>query len=267
MHYFLAYARAGGGLISLVEIENAAQETRFTQGSQQVAIALARILGDRVVLEAPVISIEQQAHEVAVRSPAGEWRSDHVIVAVPPVLAGRIQFDPPLPALRDALTQRFPMGATTKFHVLYDRAFWRDNGFSGEAVATHGPLSVVFDNSAPDDIQPALLGFSVGRPARELGAHTPARRRAQVIDALVRYFGPAAVTPADFVEMDWSAEVWSRGCPTGFMEPGSAHTRALLRPASGRVHWAGTETSEVWTGYMEGAVASGERAAAEILGG
>ena len=218
------------------------------------------------MLDAPVHSIEQQAGEVVVRSRAGEWRSDHVVVAVPPALSGRIQFDPPLPAFRDALTRRFPMGATTKFHVLYDRAFWRDNGFSGEAVATHGPLSVVFDNSAPDGIQPALLGFSVGRPARALGAHTPTQRRTQVIDTLVRYFGTAVAAPTEFVEMDWSAEAWSRGCPTGFMEPGSAHTRAFLRPASGRVHWAGTETSMVWTGYMEGAVASGERAAAEILG-
>lgn len=158
------------------------------------------------------------------------------------------------------------MGATTKFHMLYDRAFWRDDGFSGEVVATHGPLTVVFDNSVPDGIQPALLGFPVARTARDLGTFAPAERRAQVIDALVRYFGPHAAAPTDVVEMDWSAEVWTRGCPTGLMEPGSAYTRALLRPAFDRIHWAGTETSDVWTGYMEGAVASGERAAAEILG-
>ncbi len=265
MHYFLAYVRAGGGLTSLVEIEGAAQQTRFVQGSQQVAHGLANILGDRVVLDAPVRSIEQHSNEVSVHSDAGEWRSDHVIVAVPPLLAGRIAFDPPMPALRDALTQRFPMGATTKFHVLYDHAFWRDAGYSGEVVATHGPLSVVFDNSAPDGGQPALLGFSVARPARDLGTLSPSDRRAQVIEALVRCFGPRAANPTHFVEMDWSSEVWTRGCPTGFMEPGSAYTRAMLRPAFDRIHWAGTETSDVWTGYMEGAVAAGERAAAEIL--
>ncbi len=267
MHYFLSYVKAGGGLISLVEIENAAQETRFVQGAQGVALAMARELGDRITFEVPALAIEQSAHEVTVHTDKGEWRSDAVIVAVPPALAGRIHLDPVAPVMRDALVQRFPMGATSKFHVLYDRAFWRDDGYSGEAVSTHGPLSVVFDNCAPQNEQPALLGFSVGRPARELSVLTPGARRSAVLDTLVRYFGIAAGSPTDFVEMDWSMEPWSRGCPTGFLETGSAYARRALVEPFGRIHWAGTETADEWTGYMEGAVISGERAAAEILTG
>ena len=39
-----------------------------------------------------------------------------------------------------------------------------------------------------------------------------------------------------------------------------------LRQPVGRIHWAGTETSTYWNGYMDGAVRSGERAAKEVLG-
>jgi monoamine oxidase len=68
------------------------------------------------------------------------------------------------------------------------------------------------------------------------------------------------------LDKDWSADPWARGCPTSAMPPGvmSVHGPALREP-NGRVHWAGTETSPEWNGYMEGAVASGERAAAEVL--
>ena len=38
-----------------------------------------------------------------------------------------------------------------------------------------------------------------------------------------------------------------------------------IREPVGRIHWAGTETSTYWNGYMDGAVRSGERAAAEVL--
>jgi monoamine oxidase len=63
-----------------------------------------------------------------------------------------------------------------------------------------------------------------------------------------------------------ATEEWTRGCPVAVPGPGvlDAHGPALRRPV-GRIHWAGTETSTYWNGYMDGAVRSGERAAKEIL--
>ena len=63
-------------------------------------------------------------------------------------------------------------------------------------------------------------------------------------------------------------EPWIRGCPTVNLPPGvlSSYGPEIRRPF-GRVHWAGTETSTYWSGYMDGAVRSGERAAREVLAG
>ena len=266
--YFLFYVRSGGGLMDLLEIEGGAQETRFTDGAQQVAARLAAKLGDGVVTGAPVRSIRQDHGGVVVvldetRPP---WTADRVVVAVPPALAGRIDYAPKLPGLRDELTQRFPMGATIKAHLLYEDAFWRRRGLSGEAVVTGGPVSAFFDDSSADGRQPALLGFVVGAAARELGRLEPAARRQRVVDAAAACFGPAARETVAYVDKDWSDDAWSRGCPTGVMPSGvlSVHGPALRAPVD-RIHWAGTETSTEWNGYMEGAVASGERAAAEVL--
>ena len=101
-----------------------------------------------------------------------------------------------------------------------------------------------------------------GPAARKLGLLDPAARKAAVIDELVDRFGPKAASPISYHEQDWTAERYSGGgmishAPTGVLtEFGHA-----LRTPCGRIHWAGTETAEAWTGYIDGAIRSGEHAA------
>jgi monoamine oxidase len=265
MLYFLTYLRAGGGLMKLVEIEGGAQERRFVGSSQELSIRLANQLGDSVVLSSPVRRIEQSADSVVVTSDKATVRAKYVVVAIPPVLTQRIDFQPLLPVKRDALAGRMPMGSAAKCIAVYDRPFWREEGFSGEAVTNTGPLSVVFDNCSDDGTVSALLGFVMGDEARLFSSRPPAERKAAVLDSLGNMFGDKARTPKEYVEFDWSAEEWSRGCPVANMVPGAMLSCGeALRAAIGRIHWAGTETATEWTGYMEGALQSGERAAREV---
>jgi monoamine oxidase len=263
--HFLFYLNSGEGFESLVETRNGAQQTRFVHGAQTIAIRMAAALGERVVLGAPVEAIAQSADGVTVRSAAGEHRAARAIVAVPPALAARIHYSPGLPVLRDQLTQRFPMGATIKCVATYRRAFWREAGLSGEALSTDGPVTATFDDTSHDGAQPALLGFLVGREARALGAQPLEARRAAVIQSFARLFGKEAEQYVDYFDLDWSNEVYTRGCPVAALPPGAwTQFGAAWRAPVGRLHFAGTETASEWNGYMEGAVESGERAAAEI---
>lgn len=264
--YFLAYARAGGSLMELLEVEKGAQQTRFVHGAQQVARALAEPLGDALRLGAPVRAVEAGSNGVEVVTDDGRCAARRVVIAVPPALAARIAYSPPLPGAKDAVLQRFPMGQTIKCHVVYERPFWRDDGLSGEVVATSGPVSVVFDNSPPGAERGVLLCFSVGAPGRAFGRLDPAQRREHVVASLVRWFGAHAARPVAYLDKDWSADEWTRGCPTGFVPPGVlAALGPELRSAVGPVHFASSESATVWTGYMEGALSAGERAAAEVL--
>lgn len=264
--YVLAYARAAGGLMKLVEIENGAQQQRFVEGAQELSIRLAAKLGEGVVrLSEPVRTIEQDGTHVTVTTDAEQYRASRVIVAVPPMLAGRIDYRPRLPPVREQLGARWPMGATVKCLALYDRAFWRDAGFSGEIVCTEGPVSVVFDNTSHDGAQPSLLAFVVGNDARLWSERSPAERKSAVLAVLARAFGDAARTPTEYLEQDWSTEEWTRGCPVGIVQPGTlTWVGAALRKPVGRIHWASTETATEWTGYLEGAIEAGTRAASEV---
>ena len=264
--YFLMYINAGGGMLNLTEAQGGAQQDWIVGGAQALALALAKDLGDSVVLATPIRKLVQTSEGIDAVSESGTIGGRYAVVAIPPTLAGRIEYEPSVSVSRDQLTQRFSMGAAVKVVVTYEHAFWREAGFSGEVVSAEGPLSVVYDSTSHDDRQPALLGLVVGSQARQWSSQPLADRQRRVTGALARYFGDAANSFSDYRELDWGMEAWSRGGPAAALPPGVlTHSFANLRKPEGRIHWAGTETATEWIGYMEGAIQSGERAADEIL--
>ncbi len=243
-----------------------AQQSRFVGGSQLIALKIARALGHRVVLSAPVRAIHQAHGTVTVVSDRETVQAKRVIVAVPPTLAGRIDYQPLLPFERDQLTQRFGQGTLTKVAAVYDTPFWRSQGLTGQVLDTSGPISAAFDDSPPDGSPGVIFGFVGGDRARSYSSMSPSARRQAVVNQLTSWFGAQARHPRQFFDTSWSGEQWTRGCPVGIPAPGALYAYgSRLREPAGAIHWAGTETSNYWNGYMDGAVRSGERAANEAL--
>lgn len=249
-----------------------AQQSRFVGGSQLIALKIAHELGSHLVLDSPVRRIEQSSRGVTVISDRVTVKAKRVIVAVPPTLAGRIDYEPLLPFERDQLTQRYGQGTLTKVAAVYDVPFWRADGLTGTAVSTNGPVTATFDDSPPEASLKkgpgVVFGFVGGDDARAHARRTPAGRRAAVLNQFADFFGPKAKHPKGYFETSWSGERWTRGCPVGIPSTGTLLAYGpWLRQPVGRIHWAGTETSDYWNGYMDGAVRSGERAAGEVLAG
>jgi monoamine oxidase len=263
--FTLWYARAGKGINYLIGTEGGAQQDRLAGGAQQVSQRLAEALGHSLRLSSPVRRISQENGGVEVAGDGFAVRAKRTIVTVPPALAGRIEYRPAMPASRDQLTQRAPMGSVIKVNAVYDEPFWRDDGLSGRAVGDLRPIKFTFDNSPRGGKPGVLIGFIEGRDARHYSAAGEEERRSAVLRCLEAYFGPRAARPARIVERDWSAEEYSRGCYGAVFPPGTivSYGKALRQPV-GRIHWAGSETATLFPGYMDGAVRSGERAAAEV---
>jgi monoamine oxidase len=249
-----------------------AQQSRFVGGSQTIALKIAAQLGSRVVLGSPVRRITQGSSGVTVQSDKVTVKARRAIVAIPPALAGRILYEPLLPFQRDQLTQRYSQGTLTKVAAVYNRPFWRDAGLNGQAIDTGGPVSATFDDSPPTATSshgPGIIfGFVGGDNARSYATMSPAARKAAVLKQYANFFGNQALQATNFFETFWSGDEWSRGCPVGIPANGALLAYGpWLRQPIGRIHWAGTETSGYWNGYMDGAVRSGERAASEVLTG
>ncbi|MER6242195.1 flavin monoamine oxidase family protein [Streptomyces griseorubiginosus] len=244
-----------------------AQDSRFVGGSQLVAQRLAVELDGRIHLSAPVRRVTQDSAGVTVVSDAGEWHAEQVIVAIPPLLASRIVWDPLLPPQQDQLFQRLPFGTLMKCVAVYDKPFWRAEGLSGMGLLRGGsPIREMFDNTPQDGGPGVLMGFLGGKEWRKW-AHRPAReRRGAVLRSFAQVVGERAFETLDYVEQDWTAEQWTQGGPTSIAAPGVLTSYGeWMGRAFGRVHWAGAEFSPYWNGFMDGAVRSGQDAAAELL--
>jgi monoamine oxidase len=266
MLHVLFYVSAAGSFDKLVDTEGGAQQDRLEGGAQVLALGLAASLGERVQLAKPVRRIEQQGESLRVIADGLEVEAERAIVAVPPAIAARITFDPALPEQRQRLAERLQPGTLNKCIALYETPFWREDGLSGESVTDAGPVTLTFDCSPREGSAGVMLGFVGGPEARETAAMAPAERRAAVLACFEKLFGPAAGQPVDYTEQEWAAEEWSGGGPTSNFGPGGwSECGPALRDPIGRIHWAGTETATVWSGYMEGALQAGERAAAEVV--
>ena len=256
--YFLFYVHSAGGLRALT---TDAQEFRFKGGPQAISKKLAQSLGEDLVLDSPVDKIIQADGKVEVRAHRVCIIARRAVLAMMPADVRRIRFAPPLPTHRSALNQQWRGAAGIKINVIYPQPFWRDQGLSGLSVSDRGAVELTFDNSPADASQGVLLAFT----SKERVPDDAADRRRAVLQSLAELFGNAALTPTGYVEMDWSEERWSAGCVSPLPPKVLTRYGAAIRQPHKLVHWAGTETAEVWNGYMEGAVRSGKRVATEII--
>jgi monoamine oxidase len=262
----LFWIRSGDPLVPFVSTADPGPERRFDGGAQQLSSRMAAGLGDRVVLGATVSRIDHRASDVNVTAGDLAVSARRAIIAVPPALAGRIRYVPALPAVRDQLTQRTPMRWLIKVHCVYPSRFWAYDGLSGLAKGDAGLVRLCADNSPPSGSPGILVGFIGEGEAPRAATMTAGQRRTEVLADLVRYFGDLAGQPLGYHEMVWGDDEFTRGAEGGYWTPGVWTSYGpALQASVGVLHWAGTETSPVWNGKMEGAVRSGERAAVEVL--
>jgi monoamine oxidase len=264
--HLLFLVRAHGSINTLFSIKGGAQENMMEGGAALIGQRMADTLGDAVHLGAPARSVIQRQDHVEVNAPDVSVSARHAVVSVPPALALDISFDPLLPEDRRTLYTGAVAGPESKTLVVYDDAFWRGEGFSGQSAHPNSAAEVTLDASSPAGRPGVMASFTFGRVAERVARLGESERRQAVIDALTARFGPKAAAPVEFIETAWWTEEWTRGCSMAHFPPGLL-TRygSLLREPFGRVHWAGTETSTRSHGAIDGAVLSGERAAAEIL--
>jgi monoamine oxidase len=263
--YFLFYCHSGNSFDELAKYNNGAQMYIVPGSIHQLAAAIGKELDDALVLEAAVSSISQDSARVTVVSEKGTWQAGRAIVALPLPLSSRIRYQPPLPPDREALTEQMPMGSVIKYWVAYEKPFWRIHGMNGLLFTDTPPTTFISEATPPEGKPGFLVGFIDGRRALHWSGRPVAERKKMVLDLIVNYFGPEGAKPIDYIDQDWPADPWSRGCYGPSMGPGVLTTLGpALRASFGRIHWAGTETSPMWTGYIEGAIRSGERAAAEV---
>ncbi|XP_050792564.1 amine oxidase [flavin-containing] A [Gopherus flavomarginatus] len=268
--WFLWYVKLCGGTTRIFSVTNGGQERKFVGGSGQITEKIMERLQGRVKLERPVVRIDQSGDNVIVETLNHEiYEASYVISAIPPGLTTKIHFNPELPSERNQLIHRLPMGSVIKCMMYYKEAFWKKMDYCASMLIEdeEAPISITLDDSKPDGSVPAIIGFILTRKAYRLARVSKEERKRKICELYAKVMGSEeALHPVHYEEKNWSEEQYSGGCYTAYFPPGimSQYGRTIRQPL-GRIYFAGTETATQWSGYMEGAVQAGERAAREIL--
>jgi monoamine oxidase len=257
---------AGGGSFQYYMDSKQTETHLLDVGTAGLVARFAQPLGERLELSCPVRRVGQLDGGVEVEGDRVSVRAQRVIIATPPLLASRIEYDPPLPQPSAHLLRSYAPGAIIRGVATYDEPFWRADGLTGETFAPGSPVIVSIDQCPADASMGILSGYAVGRDAIRLGALEPQERRRLWLDELAKRLGPKARAPRAFLDVDWSAEQWSLGGMIGYLPTGvlTAYGEALRQPV-GRIHWGASERAVEMHGLIEGAIRSGERAAEEVL--
>jgi len=235
-------------------------------GAGQMPEKIAAELGDQIRLNEPVLCIRHNTTVVEIETAHNRYAAQFTIVATPPHLAGQIRYDPPLPPLRQQLTQRIPMGCLAKILISYETPFWREKGLGGMGIGNRSCFEICADSSDPESGKGVLATFVVGDRYKRWRPLSDNDRRSAVLSDLATYFGEEALSAVTYDEADWAGDPWAGGGYSAYMPPGvwTGFGEALAAPV-GRIHWAGSEIAERWGGFFEGALLTGEAAATAVL--
>ncbi|WP_309129919.1 NAD(P)/FAD-dependent oxidoreductase [Microbacterium sp.] len=273
----LLMAASAGSFTNLVDADFILDK-RVIGGLQQVPLRLAERLGDDVLLNQAVRTLEwgpstssgtqagSGTQGVVAHTDTLTVRARHAILAVPPVLYNRISFVPALPRRQHQLHQHLSMGFVIKVHAVYDRPFWREQGLSATAFSPYELVHEAYDNTNHGDDRGTLVGFVSDKNADDVFTLSAEERKERILESLSHYYGPEAKNPVVYYESDWGSEEWTRGAYAASFDLGGLHRYGSdLRSAVGPMHFACSDMAGAGYQHVDGAIRMGRRAASEII--
>lgn len=235
-------------------------------GAGQIPLKIAQELKNEVRLNEAVVKISQRETEVEVTTLKGTYKALFAVVAMPPFQAGKISYDPPLPPIKQQISQRFPMGTLAKLLISYSFPFWREKGLAGIGMGNTEWIELFADSSDPRSGKGVIATFVMGDRYHRWTKLDEKEKKQVVLSDLAKYLGDEALSPETFDIQDWPSNQWVGGGYAGFLPPGvwTRFGEYLTKPCD-RIYWAGTEIAERWAGFFDGAVSTGEAVAHDIL--
>ena len=253
---------ASAGSFTHLTDEDFILDKRVVGGMQQVSQLMAAGLGDDVVLDSPVRTINWTADSAVVVSERATVNARFVVMAVPPNLYSRVSFNPPLPRRQHQMHQHQSLGLVIKVHAVYETPFWRAAGLSGTGFGAGALVQEVYDNTNHGDTRGTLVGFISDEKADAAFELNPAERKKAVLESIAAFLGDAALAPEVYYESDWGSEEWTRGAYAASYDLGGLHRygKDQLAPV-GPIHWSSSDLAAEGYQHVDGAIRMGRRTA------
>ncbi|WP_284982809.1 NAD(P)/FAD-dependent oxidoreductase [Arthrobacter sp. efr-133-TYG-118] len=261
---------ASAGSFSNLTDEDFILDKRVIGGMQQVSLLIAAELGNDVVLNSPVRTINWdpagEGHRVTVESERATVNARFVIMAVPPNLYSRVSFNPPLPRRQHQMHQHQSLGLVIKVHAVYSTPFWREDGLSGTGFGADALVQEVYDNTNHGDTRGTLVGFISDEKADAVFELSAEDRKKKVLESIASFLGEKALDAEVYYESDWGSEEWTRGAYASSYDLGGLHRYGKDQHANvGPIYWSSSDLAAEGYQHVDGAVRMGQAAAARIV--
>jgi len=261
---------ASAGSFTHLTDEDFILDRRVVGGMQQVSLLQAQELGDDVVLDSPVRTINWEPDtddgpRVTVESDRATVNARFVVMAVPPNLYSRVSFNPPLPRRQHQMHQHQSLGLVIKVHAVYTTPFWRDKGLSGTGFGADAVVQEVYDNTNHGDSRGTLVGFVSDEKADAVFELSADDRKRAILESIAGFLGDEALAPEVYYESDWGSEEWTRGAYAASYDLGGLHRygKDQLAPV-GPIYWSSSDLAAEGYQHVDGAVRMGRLTAARI---
>ncbi|MCX2747322.1 NAD(P)/FAD-dependent oxidoreductase [Arthrobacter sp. MI7-26] len=261
---------ASAGSFSNLTDEDFILDKRVIGGMQQVSLLIAAELGDDVVLNSPVRTLNWEpageGHRVTVESERATVNARFVIMAVPPNLYSRVSFNPPLPRRQHQMHQHQSLGLVIKIHAVYSTPFWREDGLSGTGFGAGALVQEVYDNTNYGDTRGTLVGFISDEKADAVFELSAEDRKKAVLESIAGFLGEKALDTEVYYESDWGSEEWTRGAYAASYDLGGLHRYGKDQHANvGPIYWSSSDLAAEGYQHVDGAVRMGQATAARIV--
>ena len=240
---------------------------RINGGNDLLARALAKPLGSRLRLKTEVVAVSHRGNSVRVSVRSGraadQMTCDYMIFAIPASVLRRIPITPALPAAQHDAIARLKYGRATKALLQFSSRFWRVPD-GPRAFGTPLPIGALWEGNEEQRGRPGILTFLSGGTASDLAQAIVAKDGPEGLSRAVDFLGSHRARLLASTHVVWEHDRYARGGYAFFDPAFDPGLRPWLARPCGRLFFAGEHTSIRWQGYMNGALESGRRAAAEI---
>ena len=230
---------------------------RIVGGTSTVIQALFEKVKDKIRINEVVHSIEEVANVLKINTGNKLFKADKVIVTLPPFLASEINYFPSLPrAIVEVMEGTHTwMSNAIKVGVSFDKPFWKEKGFSGTIIGQAAPMVELYDHSNKEGTVFSLKGFA-NESLRELSKE---ERKVKILLFLEKHLGSQVKDYINYLEKDWSLERFTSAdqLKSYYLSPNYGNELFQKSYLNSKLLFSGTETSDQYGGYLEGAVLSG----------
>ncbi len=239
----------------------------IVDGNDQLASALKRKVKKQFRKASIVQRIEQDQNSVTVTYSNSDGpqtiTADRVICTLPFPVLKDIEVTPAFSDDKQRAINDLKLTPVTRTYLEYRTRVWEQAGYSGYGLSDLPIQNTYSPTLTQTGASGILTSYAGGQRALDLSIMSESDRQSFVLRQMGNLFSGLDSQYLGGTSHIWHEDEFARGAYTYF-EPGQMTTLLpIAQHPEGRVHFAGEHTS-AWHGWMNGALESGNRAAAEV---